>query len=183
MSRCFPACACQERGCSSQWKQMKMQKIRRNIWGRMNLLILYHDKDSKMFPWSCLVRRCGTTRARYWTGTQFSQFCRLHDNPPFPICELDPTFRPCFAFSRLVFNRFIRFNCKNFCPCKCYQITVVPGNLPSWSKHGKVGFLFLKLDGGGGFYDITVLLCLLVTFGGLSLIPALCLSGSGMLKS
>ena len=52
-------------------------------------------------------------------------FCFL-----FPICDVDPTFRPCFAFSRLVLNRFIRFNCENFCPCKCYQITVVLGNLP-----------------------------------------------------
>ena len=47
-----------------------------------------------------------------------------------PISDVDPTFRPCFAFSRLVFNRFIRFNCENFCPCKCFQITVVLGNLP-----------------------------------------------------
>ena len=53
-------------------------------------------------------------------------FCFL-----FPICDVDPTFRPCFAFSRLVLNRFIRFNCENFCPCKCYQITVVLGNLPT----------------------------------------------------
>ena len=100
----------------------------------MNLLILYRDIDGKMFPWSCLVRRCGTTRARYWTGTQFSHFSWLHDNP----CLSSSQFVTLFAFSRLVLNRFIRFYCKNFCPCKCYQITVVPGNLPPWLKHRKV---------------------------------------------
>ena len=76
---------------------------------------------------------------------------------------------------------FIRFNCGNFCPCKCYQITTWPG-LKYITKR-IIDNSFVELSACGGFCDITVLLCLLVTFRGLSLIPALCLSGEGMLKS